>query len=88
MQIEEHLFLLKAVLLIHPMKQGVTPMGLSRKTDITPIVKELQELQEQLPTEFQQIRAWIKSVVTETQSVKKELEEIKSVLIDIRDGKS
>ena len=63
-------------------------MGLSRKTDITPIVKELQELQKQLPTEFQQIRAWIKSVVTETESVKKELVEIKNILIDIRDGKS
>ena len=63
-------------------------MGLSRKTNITPIVEELQELRKQLPTEFEQIRAWLKDVVTETQSVKKELEEIKSVLIDIRDGKS
>ena len=57
-------------------------------TDITPIVEELQELRKQLTSEFPQIRAWIKDVVTETQSVKKELEEIKSVLIDIRDGKS
>ena len=57
-------------------------------TNITPIVEEMKALQEQLPTEFAQIRAWLKDVVTETQSVKKELEEIKSVLIDIRDGKS
>ena len=57
-------------------------------TNITPIVDEMKALQEQLPTEFAQIRVWLKDVVTETQSVKKELEEIKSVLIDIRDGKS
>ena len=57
-------------------------------TNITPIVDEMKALKEQLPTEFAQIRAWLKDVVTETQSVKKELEEIKSVLIDIRDGKS
>ena len=57
-------------------------------TNITPIVEEMKALQEQLPTEFALIRAWLKDVVTETQSVKKELEEIKSVLIDIRDGKS
>ena len=57
-------------------------------TNITPIVDEMKALQEQLPTEFAQIRTWLKDVVTETQSVKKELEEIKSVLIDIRDGKS
>ena len=57
-------------------------------TNITPIVDEMKALQEQLPTEFAQIRAWLKDVVTENQSVKKELEEIKSVLIDIRDGKS
>ena len=57
-------------------------------TDITPIVEEMEALREQLPTEFAQIRAWLKTVVTETESVKKELEEIKRVLIDIRDGKS
>ena len=63
-------------------------MAINRTTDITPIVDEMKALQEQLPTEFAHIRAWLKDVATETQSVKKELEEIKRLLIDIRDGKS
>ena len=63
-------------------------MAINSTTDITPIVEETKALQEQLTSEFAQIRAWLKDVATETQSVKKELEEIKSVLIDIRDGKS
>ena len=59
-------------------------MAINTTTDITPIVEEMEALREQLTSEFAQIRAWLKDVVTETESVKKELEEIKSVLIDIR----
>ena len=52
------------------------------------ILREMKALQKQLTDEFSQTRSLIKYVVTETQSVKKELEEIKQVLIEIRNQRS
>ncbi len=63
-------------------------MAFSTKPDTTHIAEEMKALQEQLTNEFSQVRSWIKDVVTETESVKRELEEIKQVLIDIRNQRS